>query len=319
MNILVTGGAGFIGSNFVRRVIDGTLTGISKIKVLDKLTYAGSLNNFSKSEKQEFEFIKGDICDGSAVEKSLTDIDSVINFAAESHVDRSIYNSNLFVETNIVGTSTLLEKSLKMEVLNFIQISTDEVYGSLPKGSSKETDSILPNSPYSSSKASADLLCRAYFKTYGLNVKITRCTNNYGPFQFPEKIIPLFVLNLIHGRKLPIYGDGQYSRDWIHVDDHCDGIHKVLKMGASGEIYNIGASNELSNLELTSLILNQFGQDNSMIEFVNDRKGHDYRYSLNWKKISTECGFKPKIDFTSGLADTIKWYQNNSKFWSTRV
>jgi dTDP-glucose 4,6-dehydratase len=206
-----------------------------------------------------------------------------------------------------------------MEVLNFIQISTDEVYGSLPKGSSKETDSILPNSPYSSSKASADLLCRAYFKTYGLNVKITRCTNNYGPFQFPEKIIPLFVLNLIHGRKLPIYGDGQYSRDWIHVDDHCDGIHKVLKMGASGEIYNIGASNELSNLELTSLILNQFGQDNSMIEFVNDRKGHDYRYSLNWKKISTECGFKPKIDFTSGLADTIKWYQNNSKFWSTRV
>ena len=206
-----------------------------------------------------------------------------------------------------------------MGVLNFIQISTDEVYGSLQKGSSKETDSILPNSPYSSSKASADLLCRAYFKTYGLNVKITRCTNNYGPFQFPEKIIPLFVLNLIHGRKLPIYGDGQNSRDWIHVDDHCDGIYKVLKMGMPGEIYNIGASNELSNLELTSLILNQFGLDNSMIEFVNDRKGHDYRYSLNWEKISIGCGFKPKIDFTSGLADTIKWYQKNSNFWSTKA
>ena len=187
------------------------------------------------------------------------------------------------------------------------------------EGSSIETDPLLPNSPYSSSKASADLLCRAYFKTYDFNVKVTRCTNNYGPFQYPEKIIPLFILNLINGKKLPVYGNGQNYRDWIHVDDHCEGIHKVLKMGTPGEIYNIGASNEYNNLELTSLILAQFGLDNSMIEFVNDRKGHDYRYSLNWEKISTQCGFSPKRDFHTGLAETVKWYQSNSKFWSHEV
>ena len=318
MRKLITGGAGFIGSNYLRKYVPEEKD--IEFVVVDALTYAGKLDNLIELlDLPNFSFHHGDIADKQFMQKLIKQGDTLINFAAESHVDRSINSGYEFVKTNVLGTQVLLDLSVKAGDINFIQISTDEVYGSLPKGSSKETDSILPNSPYSSSKASADLLCRAYFKTYGLNVKITRCTNNYGPFQFPEKIIPLFVLNLIHGRKLPIYGDGQYSRDWIHVDDHCDGIHKVLKMGASGEIYNIGASNELSNLELTSLILNQFGQDNSMIEFVNDRKGHDYRYSLNWKKISTECGFKPKIDFTSGLADTIKWYQNNSKFWSTRV
>ena len=310
MNILVTGGAGFIGSNYVRRILDGTLTGISSIKVLDKLTYAGNLENFSKTELNKFELIKADICDESAVEKSLFNIDAVINFAAETHVDRSISSAGKFIETNILGTSVLLEKSLRKEINNFIQISTDEVYGSITEGSSKESDPLLPNSPYSASKASADLLCRSYYRTYGFNTKITRCSNNYGPFQYPEKLIPFFVTNLINGKKLPIYGDGYNYRDWIHVDDHCEAIHKVLNHGTPGEIYNIGSCNELNNIEITHLILNFFGLDDTNIEFINDRKGHDFRYSVNWDKINVTLGYSPKVDFSTGFEDTLKWYKS---------
>jgi dTDP-glucose 4,6-dehydratase len=315
MKILVTGGAGFIGSNFVRRVVDGSLTGVSSLTVLDKLTYAGTLTNLTSIPGDSFEFIQGDICDPELTKELASRHDAVVNFAAESHVDRSIQGSRDFVITNVLGTQTLLEAALAAKIETFIQVSTDEVYGSIVEGSWQETDPLLPNSPYAASKASADLVARTYHKTHGLDVRITRCSNNYGPYQFPEKIIPLFVTNLMNGRKIPVYGNGSNVRDWLHVDDHCRGIHAVLMRGRSGEIYNIGGGVELTNLELTRKILYLLGKNESNVEFVADRPGHDMRYSVNIRKISDELGYKPTVDLNEGLADTVDWYQRNEEWW----
>jgi dTDP-glucose 4,6-dehydratase len=245
----------------------------------------------------------------------MSEVDDVVHFAAESHVDRSISGSNTFIQTNIVGTHTLLESARKHKIRRFLQVSTDEVYGSISEGSWPENHPLLPNSPYSSSKASADLLARSYNRTYDLDVVITRCSNNYGPNQFPEKLIPLFVTNCILGLKLPVYGSGGNIRDWLHVSDHCQGIIKALQYGKSGEIYNIGGGTEMTNLEITTVILNHFGLSESSIEHVPDRLGHDQRYSVDCSKAMNEIGYKPEIDFTSGIADTIDWYINNSKWW----
>lgn len=315
MRILVTGGAGFIGSNYVRRIADGTLGGISKITVLDKLTYAGTLTNLTEISKTSYDFINGDICDTELVGKLVSENDLVVNFAAESHVDRSISAAKEFVITNVLGTQTLLDAVCKSDVKTFLQVSTDEVYGSIDHGSWPETDPLLPNSPYAASKASADLICRSYFKTHGMDIRVTRCSNNYGRNQFPEKLIPLFVTNLIDNKKVPIYGSGLNVRDWLHVDDHCLGIHLALTKGKAGEIYNIGGGTELSNLELTNKILNIMGKGQETIEYVEDRKGHDLRYSVDITKISDELGYTPQVDWEAGLRETIYWYQENESWW----
>ena len=315
LKILVTGGAGFIGSNYVRRVIDGTLTGISSITILDKLTYAGTLSNLAELSENSFEFIKGDICDQQLTKRLALRHDAIINFAAESHVDRSISGSRDFITTNILGTQTLLEAARQGKVESFVQISTDEVYGSISKGSWPETDPLLPNSPYAASKASADLIVRSYFQTYGLDVRITRSSNNFGRNQFPEKLIPLFVTNLIVGVKVPIYGDGSNVRDWLHVDDHCRGIHSVLTKGRAGNVYNIGGGTELTNLELTHQILQLMGKDESWIKYVTDRPGHDIRYSVDITKIANELGYQPLVNWKDGLAETINWYWENELWW----
>ena len=315
MRILVTGGAGFIGSNFVRRIIDGTLSGFTSVTVLDKMTYAGSLSNLASISQDSFEFVHGDICDEDLTQKLAKRHDVVVNFAAESHVDRSIFGSRDFVLTNVLGTQTLLEAVKLGSVSTFIQISTDEVYGSIAKGSWKETEPLLPNSPYAASKASADLITRSYSKTHGIDVRITRCSNNYGPYQYPEKIIPLFVTNLVEGRKVPVYGTGSNVRDWLHVDDHCRGIYAVLTRGAAGEIYNIGGGAELTNLELTQKVLHLMNKDMSSIEYVQDRAGHDQRYSVDITKVSQELGYQPTIEFEQGLKETIDWYQENESWW----
>jgi dTDP-glucose 4,6-dehydratase len=262
-----------------------------------------------------FEFIKGDICDQELVEELLSRSDAVVNFAAESHVDRSILGSRLFFQTNVLGVQTLLDAARRNDVETFVQVSTDEVYGSIPEGSWPETDPLLPNSPYAASKASGDLICRSYFQTYGFDVRVTRCSNNYGPHQFPEKIIPLFITNLIDNLKIPIYGTGSNIRDWLHVDDHCFGIHSVLTKGRPGEIYNIGGGTELTNFALTKKILSLMDKDESSIEYVLDRLGHDIRYSVDISKISTELKYKPTVDFESGLRETINWYLENEKWW----
>ncbi len=315
MKILVTGGAGFIGSNFVRTLLSNPHPSFQAITVLDKLTYAGTLTNLAGLPIDDFEFIQGDICDQKLVNELGGRHDVIINFAAESHVDRSINSSRDFVVTNIVGTQTLLETLRIGTVQTMIQISTDEVYGSIVKGSWDENCPLEPNSPYAASKASADLIARSYFKTFGADVRITRCSNNYGPNQYPEKIIPLFITNLIEGKKLPLYGDGSNYRDWLHVNDHCQGIYKVLTQGAPGEIYNIGGGTELSNTELTRKILTLMGKDESCIEKVEDRLGHDFRYSVNSKKIEDQTAFSPTIDFESGIRATIDWYLNNESWW----
>lgn len=315
MKILVTGGAGFIGSNFVRRVVDGSLSGVSSLTVLDKLTYAGTLTNLASLPCDSFEFIQGDICDPELAKELVSRHDAVINFAAESHVDRSIEGSRDFVLTNILGTQTLLEAARVGDVETLVQVSTDEVYGSILEGSWPETDPLLPNSPYAASKASADFFARSYYKTHGLDVRITRCSNNYGPYQFPEKIIPFFVTNLIDGFKVPVYGNGSNVRDWLHVDDHCRGIHAVLMRGRAGEIYNIGGGTELTNMELTREILSLMGKSESSIEYVADRLGHDIRYSVDITKISNELGYKPTVNWNEGLADTVDWYQRNEGWW----
>jgi len=315
MRLLVTGGAGFIGSNFVRRIVDGTLSGISSIAVLDKLTYAGSLSNLNMLPKDSFEFIKGDICDSTLIDSLTKKSDAVINFAAESHVDRSITAARDFVETNIQGTQTLLSYALKNEVGTFVQVSTDEVYGTIDEGSWSEESPLLPNSPYSASKASADLIVRSYHRTFGLDVRVTRCSNNYGPHQYPEKVIPLFVTNLIDGKKVPLYGNGLNVRDWLHVDDHCKGIHAVLNKGKPGQIYNIGGGRELNNRELTDTILALMGRDSTSIEYVEDRLGHDLRYSVSHEKISRELGYQPQVTFEQGLLETINWYNENESWW----
>jgi dTDP-glucose 4,6-dehydratase len=315
MKILVTGGAGFIGSNFVRRIVDGSLPGFSSITVLDKLTYAGSLTNLAGLPRDSFEFVQGDICDQDLTLKLARNHDAIVNFAAESHVDRSIAGSRDFVLTNVLGSQTLLDAALVGSVHTFVQVSTDEVYGSIPKGSWPETDPLLPNSPYAASKASADLMARAFYRTHGLDVRITRCSNNYGPYQFPEKVIPLFVTNLIDGLKVPIYGLGLNVRDWLHVDDHCRGIHAVLTRGIAGEIYNIGGGTELSNMELTQMILSLMGKNESSIEYVEDRLGHDLRYSVDVTKISGELGYEPLVKLEQGLKETVEWYQENESWW----
>ena len=315
MRLLVTGGAGFIGSNFVRRIVDGTFSGISQVTVLDKLTYAGTLKNLEMLPENSFEFIRGDISDPGLVSDLVKRIDAIVNFAAESHVDRSITGARDFIETNILGVQNLLAAALTNEVKTFVQISTDEVYGTISKGSWDEDFPLLPNSPYSASKASADLICRSYHRTFGMDVRVTRCSNNYGPYQFPEKIIPLFITNLIEDKKVPLYGKGLNVRDWLHVDDHCQGIFAVLTSGKPGNIYNIGGGRELTNRELTDLILRKFSRDASSIEYVADRLGHDLRYSVSHEKITRELGYQPKIQFEEGLEQTIEWYKNNESWW----
>ena len=315
MRLLVTGGAGFIGSNFVRRIVDGTFSGISQVTVLDKLTYAGTLKNLEMLPENSFEFIRGDISDPGLVSDLVKRSDAIVNFAAESHVDRSITGARDFIETNVLGVQNLLAAALTNEVKTFVQISTDEVYGTISKGSWDEDFPLLPNSPYSASKASADLICRSYYKTFGMDVRITRCSNNYGPYQFPEKIIPLFITNLIEDKKVPLYGKGLNVRDWLHVDDHCQGIFAVLTAGKPGNIYNIGGGRELTNRELTDLILRKFSRDESSIEYVADRLGHDLRYSVSHEKITRELGYQPKIQFEEGLEQTIEWYKNNESWW----
>ena len=317
MNILVTGGAGFIGSNFLRLIFKGEFQGINRVRVLDKLTYAGVSKSLDTlTGHNNFEFIRGDICDQSVVDLALKGIDLVVNFAAESHVDRSIVGSIDFIQTNVVGVQVLLE-GIKRNSLDtrFLQISTDEVYGTIDQGSWDENCSLLPNSPYSASKASGEMIARSYFRTHGLDIVTTRCSNNYGTHHFPEKLIPLFITNLIEGRKLPLYGNGKNVRDWLHVEDHCRAIFLVAKNGLTGEVYNVGGGEELSNIEITNRILNEMGFNNSMIQFVPDRLGHDQRYSVNWNKIKNELNYTPKIDFESGLKNTIEWYKENEDWW----
>jgi dTDP-glucose 4,6-dehydratase len=315
VRLLVTGGAGFIGSNFVRRIVNGTYPGVSQLTVLDKLTYAGTLKNLEMLPKESFEFIKGDIANPDLISDLTKRHDAIVNFAAESHVDRSITGARDFIETNVLGVQNLLAASLQNQVSVFVQVSTDEVYGSISEGSWSEEFPLLPNSPYSASKASADLICRSYNRTFGMDIRVTRCSNNYGPHQFPEKVIPLFVTNLIDNGKVPLYGNGQNVRDWLHVDDHCDGIYSVLSEGKSGNIYNIGGGRELTNRELTEIILRKFDRDDSSIEYVTDRLGHDLRYSVSHEKISRELGYKPKINFEDGIEETIEWYKCNESWW----
>jgi dTDP-glucose 4,6-dehydratase len=317
MNLLVTGAAGFIGSNFVRMVAQGRLKEFSGLKVLDKLTYAGLEENLEGvSVIPSYAFIQGDICDPKQVRALLDEVDGVINFAAESHVDRSILGSVDFVQTNIVGVHVLLEAiRASGRNIRFLQVSTDEVYGSIKSGSWTEDSPLLPNSPYSASKASGELLARSYHRTHGVDVVITRCSNNYGTHHFPEKLIPLFITNLFEGKKVPLYGTGENVRDWLHVDDHCRGIYSVLMNGRSGEVYNIGGGRELTNNEITSLILEAIGARESSIDYVEDRKGHDLRYSVDWTKINRELGYEPQVKFEDGLRETIQWYRDNQTWW----
>ena len=317
MHVLVTGAAGFIGSNFVRMIARGVFPEISKVTVLDKLTYAGIIENLDQAKTMTgYTFIEGDICNAELIKGLMDNVDAVVNFAAESHVDRSIVGAADFVQTNIVGVQTLLDacKSTGREV-RFLQVSTDEVYGSIATGSWTEESPLSPNSPYSASKAGGELLARSYNKTHGLDVVITRCSNNYGPFHFPEKLIPLFVTNLIEGKQIPVYGLGNNIRDWLHVDDHCRGIYAALTRGKSGHVYNIGGGRELTNLEITYMILDAVGADYNSIEFVEDRNGHDFRYSVNWSKSKDELGYVPIVSFEQGLAETIQWYQQNATWW----
>lgn len=318
MKLFITGGAGFIGSNFVRMALSNRLPGLeeSEITVFDSLTYSGNLSNLdSVKNSSRYSFIQGDIRDSLKVAQALEGHDAIIHFAAESHVDRSVTDSRIFVETNVVGTQTLLDQSLALGTNRFVHVSTDEVYGSIDEGSWDENQSLLPNSPYSASKAASDLLVRSYFVTHGLNASTTRCSNNYGTHHFPEKVIPLFVTNLLDGLKIPLYGDGANVRDWLHVDDHCRGIALVLQGGKPGETYNIGGGTELTNTELTHLLLDATGRDESFIEHVEDRKGHDRRYSVDIGKIRSELGYEPQVPFESGLADVVQWYRENRAWW----
>ena len=320
MRILVTGGAGFIGSNYVKHILSKSNNEDLQVLVLDKLTYAGTLDNLSQViDNPNLKFIQGDICDSTLIEKLISNCDRVINFAAESHVDRSIDSSEEFVRTNILGTQVLLEALRKQPSIKFIQVSTDEVYGSIDTGSWDENFPLKPNSPYAASKASADLITLAYQKTYSLDLMISRCCNNYGPNQFPEKIIPLFITNLIQGKKIPVYGDGLNVREWIHVDDHCRGLELIFEHGKSGEIYNLGSDAELTNIALTNELLQNFGFGADMINYVADRLGHDRRYSLNFNKALKELSYKPKISFKSGLSETISWYKENTNWWQSKV
>lgn len=312
--LLVTGGAGFIGSCFIRHIINKYKD--YKVINLDALTYAGNIENLDDiKDNPNYTFVRGNICDKKLVRELINESDCVVNFAAESHVDRSISSPEIFIETNIHGTLNLLQASKELGIERFLQVSTDEVYGSLGKdGYFYETTPIAPNSPYSASKASADLLVRAYRETYNMPVLNTRCSNNYGPYQYPEKLIPLFISKLKKGEKVPVYGDGLNVRDWLYVYDHCQAIDTVLHQGKVGEIYNIGGHNEKTNLEITRLILNAMGKDDSSIEYVPDRLGHDKRYAISNDKITSELGWKPSVTFEEGIKLTIDWYLNNTNW-----
>lgn len=316
-NILVTGGAGFIGSNFVRYMLNKHKD--YKIVNLDLLTYAGNIKSLDDiKDNPNYLFIKGDIADNKLVDKIVSDnkIDVIINFAAESHVDRSITNPDIFVKTNVLGTQNLLEVAKKYKTEKFFQISTDEVYGSLGKtGFFTEKTPLSPNSPYSASKASADLLVMAYHHTFGLNVNITRCSNNYGPYQFPEKLIPLFITNALDNKQVPLYGDGLNIRDWLFVEDHCSAIDTVLHKGKNGEIYNVGGNNEKTNKYITDTILKYLCKDSSLIKYVADRLGHDRRYAIDATKIKEELGWQPAYKFEQAIEKTIEWYLNNKQWW----
>jgi dTDP-glucose 4,6-dehydratase len=318
MRYLVTGGAGFIGSHYVRSLLTSgwTSADVTSVTVLDSLTYAGNRANLDPvSGDPRLAFVHGDICDADLVDGLIEQADVVVHFAAESHVDRSIDGARVFVHTNVIGTQTLLEAMLRHRTGRFVHVSTDEVYGSIDEGSWTESAPVAPNSPYSASKASSDLIALAYARTHGLDVVVTRCSNNYGPYQFPEKVIPLFVTNLLDGFNVPLYGDGENIRDWLHVDDHCRGIELVLRGGRAAEVYNIGGGTELSNKELTARLLEACGADWSRVDRVADRKGHDRRYSVDITRIRDELGYEPKTDFTTGLAEAVEWYRTQREWW----
>ncbi|MFE9098980.1 dTDP-glucose 4,6-dehydratase [Streptomyces sp. NPDC007264] len=318
MRILVTGAAGFIGSNFVRNLLANAYAEWedARVTALDKLTYAGNRDNLPASHPR-LEFVRGDICDAGLLRELLPGHDAVVHFAAESHVDRSLEGAGEFFRTNVLGTQTLLDAVLDSGVERVVHVSTDEVYGSIAEGSWTEDWPLLPNTPYAASKACSDLVARTYWRTHGVNLSITRCSNNYGPYQHPEKLIPLFVTNLLEGQQVPLYGDGRNIREWLHVDDHCRGIHLVLNGGRAGEIYNIGGGNERTNRAITEHLLELTGSGPEMIRHVPDRKAHDLRYSIDESKIREELGYVPLTGFEEGLAATVAWYRDHPGWWKT--
>ncbi|MGQ4271729.1 dTDP-glucose 4,6-dehydratase [Nocardiopsis changdeensis] len=318
MRMLVTGGAGFIGSHFVRQTLSGGYPGLGceEVVVLDKLTYAGNLSSLSPVlDDPRLRFTQGDVCDRETVEEMVRGVSVIVHFAAETHVDRSIADGGDFVRSNVLGTHTVLDAALGAGVDKVVLVSTDEVYGSLSEGSASEDRPLAPNSPYAASKAASDHFARAYHRTFGLNTCITRCSNNYGPYQFPEKLVPLFITRLLDGLTVPLYGDGRHVREWVHVDDHCRGIALVAERGRPGATYNIGGDTELSNVRMAGTLVSLLGLDESLVRYVEDRRGHDRRYSLDDSRIRRELGYRPSVPFEEGIESTIRWYTENRSWW----